>query len=90
MAARAAILDDSFVLAHLTGMQQYGQSFIHSIDNGTLNYYAAVHEAARSEVEEDQAHFIGESRVTLPRFGVTNTHGVCGFKFSMSIGMGNG
>ena len=63
------ILDSSFVLVHMTGMQQDKQSFIHSIDNGTLNYYAVVHEAARSEAEENQAHFIGESRVTASVFG---------------------
>ncbi len=63
------ILDSSFVLVHMTGMQQDKQSFIHSIDNGTLNYYTAVHEAARSEVEKNQAHFIGESRVTASVFG---------------------
>lgn len=86
------ILDSSFVLVHMTGMQQDKQSFIHSIDNGTLNYYAAVHETARSESEEDQAHFIGESRVTASVFwgGVADTHGGCGFKSSLSIGMGNG
>lgn len=63
------ILDSSFVLVHMTGMQQDKQSFIHSIDDGTLNYYTAVHEAARSEAEEDRACFIGESRVTASVFG---------------------
>lgn len=65
----SAILDDSFVLAHMTGMQQNKQSFLHSIENETLNYYAAIHETMRSAVEENQAHFVGESRVTASVFG---------------------
>ncbi len=69
LASLSDILDSSFVLVHITGMQQDKHSFIHSIDNGTLNYYSAVHEAARSEAEENQAHFIGESRVTASVFG---------------------
>ena len=60
----SAILDDGFVLTHMTGMQQDKQSFLHSIEKGTLNYYAADHEAAYSEIEKDQVQFIGESRVT--------------------------
>lgn len=69
VASLSAILDDSFVLAHMTGMQQDKQSFLHSIENGTLNYYAAIHETMRSAVEENQAHFVGESRVTASVFG---------------------
>lgn len=65
----SAILDDGFALTHMTGMWQDKQSFLHSIENGTLNYYAADHEAAHSEIGEHQVQFIGESRVTASVFG---------------------
>lgn len=69
LASLSDILDSSFVLVHMTGMQQDKKNFIHSIDNGTLNYYSAVHETVHSEIEENQAHFIGDSRVTASVFG---------------------
>ncbi len=60
----SAILDDDFVLVHMTGMQQDKQRFLHSIENGILNYYAAEHKAVHSVTVENQVQFIGESRVT--------------------------
>lgn len=33
------LLDDSFVLVHMTGMRQNKQAFIQAVENGTLNYY---------------------------------------------------
>lgn len=65
----SAILDDDFVLVHMTGMQQDKQKFLHSIENGTLNYYAADHENAHSVTADNQVQFIGESRVTASVFG---------------------
>ena len=33
------VLDDSFVLVHMTGMRQPKQAFIKAVLNGTLNYF---------------------------------------------------
>jgi hypothetical protein len=38
------VLDDSFVLVHMTGMRQPKQAFIKAVLNGTLNYFSAEHE----------------------------------------------
>ena len=38
------VLDDSFVLVHMTGMRQPKEEFIGAVLNGTLNYYSAEHE----------------------------------------------
>ena len=34
------VLDDSFVLVHMTGMQQSKKEFIKAVLNGTLNYFS--------------------------------------------------
>ena len=36
------VLDDSFVLVHMTGMRQPKQVFIKAVLNGTLNYFSAL------------------------------------------------
>ena len=36
------VLDDSFVLVHMTGMRQSREEYIGAILNGTLNYYSAA------------------------------------------------
>ena len=69
-AALSRVLDDSFVLVHMTGMRQDKESYIRAIENGTLNYYSADHE--RFEIEamtETQAEAIGQSRVNAAVFG---------------------
>ena len=33
------VLDDSFVLVHMTGMRQSREEFINAVLDGTLNYY---------------------------------------------------
>ena len=69
-AALSRVLDDSFVLVHMTGMRQDKESYIRAIESGTLNYYSADHE--RFEIEamtETQAEAIGQSRVNAAVFG---------------------
>lgn len=63
------IHDDSFVLVHMTGMRQPKASYIDSIMNGTLNYYAAEHEGSHVAVRGDTAILSGRSRVTAAVFG---------------------
>ncbi len=41
------VLDDSFVLVHMTGMRQSKDAFIKAVMDGTLNYYSAEHENMR-------------------------------------------
>lgn len=69
MVSLSSILDDDFVLVHMTGMQQDKRKFLRSIENGALNYYAVDHEAVHSVTAEKQVQLIGESRVTASAFG---------------------
>lgn len=59
----SAILDDSFLLVHMTGMRQPKAVFIQSVLNGTLNYYSAQHENIPVRVDGDTAELTGQSRV---------------------------
>ena len=41
--ALSSVLDDSFVLVHMTGMRQPKTAFLKAVANGTLNYASCKH-----------------------------------------------
>ena len=64
------VLDDSFVLVHMTGMRQSREEYIGAILNGTLNYYSAEHENMPVEISSDgTAVLTGQSYVAAAVFG---------------------
>ena len=63
------VLDDSFVLVHMTGMRQPKQAFIKAVLNGTLNYFSAEHENMPVEISGDTAVLTGQSYVAAAVFG---------------------
>ena len=63
------ILDDSFVLVHMTGMKQSKDTFIKAVMNGTLNYFSSEHEHMPVEISGDTAVLIGQSYVAAAVFG---------------------
>ena len=63
------VLDDSFVLVHMTGMKQSKDAFIKAVMNGTLNYFSAEHEHMPVEISGDTAVLIGQSYVAAAVFG---------------------
>ena len=64
------VLDDSFVLVHMTGMRQSKEEFIGAILAGTLNYYSAEHENMPVEISSDgTAVLAGQSYVAAAVFG---------------------
>ena len=63
------VLDDSFVLVHMTGMRQPKKEFIKAVLNGTLNYYSAAHEHMPVEINGDTAVLTGQSYVAAAVFG---------------------
>ncbi len=63
------VLDDSFVLVHMTGMRQSKTAFIRAVEDGTLNYYSADHQKIEANVHGSQADLIGKSRVNAAVFG---------------------
>lgn len=69
-----AVLDDSFVLVHMTGMRQPKVAFIKAVMDGTLNYYSAKHENMPVEVNKDTAVLTGQSYVAAAVFGGGRHH----------------
>lgn len=63
------VLDDSFVLIHMTGMKQSKEAFIKAVENGTLNYYSANHQRMDVSLHGNQAELIGQSVVNAAVFG---------------------
>lgn len=63
------VLDDSFILVHMTGMRQSKNAFIQAVMDGTLNYYSALHENISVEINGDTASLTGQSNVTAAVFG---------------------
>lgn len=63
------ILDDSFVLIHLTGMRQSKKDYIRAIEDGTLNYYSAGHQNMEVQINGEKAVLIGKSMVNAAVFG---------------------
>ena len=58
------VLDDSFVLIHMTGMQQTKSAFIRAVENGTLNYFSAEHQKVEVDIHGNTAELIGQSVVS--------------------------
>ena len=67
--ALAAVLDDSFVLVHMTGMRQSKTVFLRAVMDGTLNYFSARHENMPVSVNGDTATLTGQSYVAAAVFG---------------------
>ena len=63
------VLDNHFVLVHMTGMRQSREEFINAVLDGTLNYYSAEHEHMHVEIITDTAVLTGQSYVAAAVFG---------------------
>ena len=64
-----ALLDNSFVLAHMTGMKQTKQEYLKAIKTGTLNYFSEELDNIDVKISGDRAAVIGQSRVNAAVFG---------------------
>ena len=63
------LLDDSFVLVHMTGMRQNKQEYLRAIADGTLNYFSEKTENISVRIDGNKAALIGQSRVSATVFG---------------------
>ena len=68
------VLDDSFILRHMTGLRQAKEAYINSILDGTLNYYSAIHENIDVTIKGENAHLVGDSYVEAAVFGGGKSH----------------
>ena len=67
--ALSAVLDESFVLVHMTGMRQGKAAFLKAVANGTLNYSSAEHDSMEVTMNGETAILIGKSRVLAAVYG---------------------
>ena len=63
------VLDESFVLVHMTGMRQTKEAFIRAVEDGTLNYFSADHQQISASIHGDTAELTGQSQVRAAVFG---------------------
>lgn len=63
------VLDDSFVLVHMTGMRQAKEVFIRAVEDGTLNYFSADHQQISVDLHGNTAEMTGQSVVRAAVFG---------------------
>ena len=63
------VLDDSFVLQHMTGMKQNKRAFIKAVMDGTLNYYSCRDDSIDVKINGEKAALIGRSQVKVAIFG---------------------
>ena len=63
------VLDDSFVLVHMTGMRQAKEVFIRAVEDGILNYFSADHQQISVDVHGNTAEMTGQSVVRAAVFG---------------------
>jgi hypothetical protein len=63
------VLDESFVLIHMTGMRQSKREFMRYVKQGTLNYFSAEHKSIHVEISGADAVLIGQSRIEAAVFG---------------------
>ena len=63
------LLDEDFVLVHMTGMRQNKQAFIQAVENGTLNYFSEELQETKTIVHKDFVQFTGKSLVNAAVFG---------------------
>ena len=63
------LLDDSFVLVHMTGMRQPKTEYLRAIQDGTLNYFSEEPENVNVTVNGGTALLMGQSRVSAAVFG---------------------
>ena len=67
--ALSNVLDDSFVLVHMTGMRQPKAAFLRAVMDGTLNYFSARHENMPVSANGNTAAITGQSYVAAAVFG---------------------
>lgn len=63
------LLDESFVLVHMTGMKQPKQAFLEYIASGRLRYYSSQMENIAVKIDGESARLIGQNKVSAAVFG---------------------
>lgn len=68
-ASLGRLLDEDFVLVHMTGMRQPKVEYLRCIADGTLNYFSCEDSRLGISVHANTARITGRSRVNAAVFG---------------------
>ena len=63
------LLDEDFVLVHMTGMRQPKKDYLKVISNGTLNYFSCEDSEINTDIQRSKAWLTGKSKVNAAVFG---------------------
>ena len=63
------LLDDDFVLVHMTGMRQHKKEFLNAISNGNLNYFSCEDSEINTDIKGEKVRLTGKSKVNAAVFG---------------------
>ena len=63
------LLDEDFVLVHMTGMRQPKKDYLKAISNGTLNYFSCEDSEFNTYNQGEKARLTGKSKVNAAVFG---------------------
>lgn len=63
------ILDDDYILIHMTGKRQTKQDYINSVLNGELKYYESIHESIEVTIDGNKATLVGKTKTLASPFG---------------------
>ena len=69
----AKLLDDDFVLVHMTGMRQPKKEYLKAISNGILNYFSCEDSEINTDIQGEKARLTGKSKVNAAVFGGVRT-----------------
>ena len=77
------MMADTYYLLHMTGVRQSHDVFLKGLKDHTFNYYSAVHDEIDVQVNKDEAHMIGKSRVLAAVYGGAKTNWALRNEFSL-------
>lgn len=63
------MLDEDFVLVHMTGMRQPKREYLKAVSNGTLNYFSCEDSEINTYIQGEKARLTGKSKVNAAVFG---------------------
>ena len=69
IAALGKLLDDDFILVHMTGMIQHKKEYLKAISNGTFNYFNWEDSEINLDIQGSKARLTGKSKVNATVFG---------------------
>lgn len=70
------ILDDDYILVHMTGYRQSKQEWLEQIENEEMKYYKTMPHKTIIKIDGNTAVFISDTKVDARIYGFRNTWGM--------------